>query len=96
MAITNADRISKALEYLKTDLAPYVDREIGAVVQSGVIKAEVIRKYTDDPMLTNKPILEWDVSSLLKLMWDTWNDVFKRTLGFDERSLVSEIRNWRN
>jgi hypothetical protein len=29
-------------------------------------------------------------------MWDTWNEVFKRTLGFPERSLVSEIRDWRN
>lgn len=96
MAITNPDRISKALEFLKTDLAPYVEREIGAVVKSGGISTDVILKYTNDPMLTNKPILEWDVSSLLKLMWDTWNDVFKRTLGFNERSLVSEIRDWRN
>jgi predicted AAA+ superfamily ATPase len=29
-------------------------------------------------------------------MWDVWNDVFRHTLGFAERSLVSEIRDWRN
>jgi hypothetical protein len=27
---------------------------------------------------------------LLKLMWETWNEVFRKTLGFAERSLVSE------
>ena len=29
-------------------------------------------------------------------MWETWNDVFRDTLGFTERSLVSELRDWRN
>jgi predicted AAA+ superfamily ATPase len=29
-------------------------------------------------------------------MWETWNDVFRRTLGFAERSLVSELRDVRN
>ena len=29
-------------------------------------------------------------------MWETWNEVFRKTLGFAERSLVSEIRDWRN
>ena len=47
-------------------------------------------------MLADKPISEWDASALLKLMWDTWNDVFRDALGFTERSLVSELRDWRN
>jgi hypothetical protein len=29
-------------------------------------------------------------------MWETWNEVFRKTLGFADRSLVSEIRDWRN
>src|SRR6266403_2249932 len=29
-------------------------------------------------------------------MWDAWNDVFGRTLGRAERSLVQELRDWRN
>ena len=29
-------------------------------------------------------------------MWETWNDVFGRTLGRAERSLVQELRDWRN
>ncbi|NMC03046.1 MAG: ATP-binding protein, partial [Chloroflexi bacterium] len=29
-------------------------------------------------------------------MWEQWNEVFKKTLGFSERSLVSELREVRN
>ena len=35
-------------------------------------------------------------AALLKLMWDPWNDVFRKTLGQAERSLVSELRDVRN
>jgi hypothetical protein len=31
-------------------------------------------------------------AALLKLMWEQWNDVFRKTLGHAERSLVSELR----
>src|SRR5262249_23949822 len=37
-----------------------------------------------------------DVAALLRLMWDQWNDVFRKTLGHAERSLVSELREHRN
>src|SRR5207302_4899443 len=43
-----------------------------------------------------KPLAEWDATALLKLMWEAWNDVFRRTLGHAERSLVSELRDMRN
>ena len=33
---------------------------------------------------------------LLKVMWDSWNDIFGRTLGRAERSLVQELRDVRN
>ncbi len=35
-------------------------------------------------------------AALLKVMWDSWNDVFRQTLGPAERSLVSELRDHRN
>ena len=36
------------------------------------------------------------MAALLKLMWESWNDVFRQTLGPAERSLVSELRDDRN
>ena len=38
----------------------------------------------------------WDAHSLLTIMWDQWNAVFRHDLGHTERSLVSELREYRN
>jgi Swt1-like HEPN len=96
MAMTNQERVGKAMDLLRAGLAPFVEREIQAAVQAGTVRMDAIRRFADDPMLGNKSIAQWDVAGLLKLMWETWNDVFKRTLGFAERSLVSELRDVRN
>ena len=91
MAITNHERVGKAMELLRDGLAPFVEREVKAKVA-----ARTIRRLAEDSNLTKKPVSAWDASGLLKLMWGTWNDVFRQTLGFSERSLVSELRSWRN
>ncbi|MGH7101089.1 MAG: Swt1 family HEPN domain-containing protein [Acetobacteraceae bacterium] len=96
MAITNQERIGKAMELLRAGLAPFVEREVQAAVKAGTVRMDAVRRFAEDPMLGSKPIAEWDVAGLLKLMWETWNDVFRRTLGFAERSLVSELRDVRN
>ncbi len=57
---------------------------------------DAVRRFADDPMLGNKPIAEWDAAGVLKLMWETWNDVFGCTLGCAERSLIQELCDWRN
>jgi hypothetical protein len=38
----------------------------------------------------------WDAHSLLTVMWDQWNRVFRSHLNHAERSLVSELREYRN
>ena len=96
MAMTNHERVGKALELLKAGLGPFVGREIKAAIETNSISMDKVRAFAEDPILGKKSIEDWDASGLLKLMWDTWNEVFKRTLGFSERSLVSEIRDWRN
>src|SRR5215213_255767 len=89
MAITNQQRVGKGLELLRTGLGPFVEREIQAAIKANTVRMESIRRFADDPLLAQKPIAQWDVSGLLKLTWETWNDVFRNTLGFAERSLVS-------
>jgi len=96
MAITNHERVGKALEQLKAGLAPFVEREIKSAIATNTISMQRVKSFVEDPILANKSIGEWDAAALVKLMWETWNDVFRRTLGFSERSLVSEIRDWRN
>jgi predicted AAA+ superfamily ATPase len=82
------------MELLRAGLAPYVEREIHAA--SGNVRMETIRRFSDDPMLAGKTIAEWDIAGLLRLMTETWNEVFRQTLGFAERNLVGELREWRN
>jgi predicted AAA+ superfamily ATPase len=96
MAITNHERVGKALELLKGGLAPFVEREIKSAIDANGLSPQKVKGFVDDPILATKNIGEWDVAALLKLMWETWNDVFRKPLGFAERSLVSEIRDWRN
>ena len=96
MAITNQERVGKALELLKAGLGPFVERELQDKIKARVVYMDAIRRFADDPHLTDKPIEQWDVAALLKLMWETWNDVFRNVLGRAERSLVNEIRDQRN
>ena len=96
MAITNHERVGKALDLLKTGLGPFVDREVKGALESRRLDAFKLRDYAEDPVLAKKPTAQWDVAGLLKLMWETWNDVFRRILGPAERGLVGELRGHRN
>ena len=96
MAITNHDRVGKALELLKAGLAPFVEREVKGAIESRRLDAHRLRGYAEDPLLADKPMAQWDAAGLLKLMWETWNEVFRRTLGPAERGLVGELRGHRN
>lgn len=96
MAITNHERVGKGLELLKVGLGPFVDREVRLAVSNGSLHMDNLRQFVEDPILQNRPITEWDVAGLLKLMWETWNQAFRIILGQSERNLVSELRTWRN
>lgn len=95
MAMTNHERVGKALDLLKTGLGPFAEREFQNI-HKGKAKAEIRELVADDRINTDKPMAQWDVAVLLKLMWDAWNTVFRLTLGHTERSLVSELRDSRN
>jgi predicted AAA+ superfamily ATPase len=96
MAITNQERIGKAMELLRIGLGPFVEREIVSAVNAGAMRMDVVHRYAEDPVLSKKVISDWDVQGLLKVMWDAWNDVFGRVLGRAERNIVSELRDVRN
>ncbi len=95
MAMTNQERVGKAMEILKAGLAPFVEREF-KTLSANDAKMLISRLSADDRLLANKPLAQWDVAALLKLMWDSWNEVFRKTLGPAHRSLISELRDHRN
>ncbi len=95
MALTNYDRVTRTMELLRQGLQPFVERELQAqhgkywvtTVTSGW-RNELSWRDNDTPHL--------DIAALLKLMWEQWHEVFRKTLGHAERSLVSELRDFRN
>ncbi|MBU2496199.1 MAG: DUF499 domain-containing protein, partial [Candidatus Omnitrophica bacterium] len=95
MAITNYERAGKALELLKSGLGPFVQREFTNVYKDRA-ETEANRFIGDDRLNANKPMEQWDAGVLLRLMWESWNNVFRLTLGHTERNLVSELREHRN
>src|SRR6184192_3044407 len=97
MALSNHERVGKAMDLLKDGLRPFVEREMKAQhkqlwfeqAKSAVRDSQANLFGTED-----KP--RWDVAATLAVMWNQWNLVFRKTLGQAERSLVSELRDVRN
>ena len=85
MAITNREQVGNALDLLRDGLAPFVARELNG------------KDYVDNGApVDHKPVAKRDAAGLLKLIWDNWQLVFRGILGRTERSLVSELRDWRD
>jgi len=95
MAITNHDRVGKALDLLRAGLGPFVEREVKSAVAAKRLDIQSLRGFAEDP-LGNRPVSELDVAGLLRLMWEAWNAVFREILGPAERGLVGEMRGHRN
>ena len=95
MAINNHERVGKAMDLVKAGVGPFVEREFKNVYQEKAL-SEALMLLGEDRLNARKPIAEWDVAALLKVMWDSWNQVFRKPLGPAERSLVQELRDHRN
>ena len=84
--MTNHERVGKALDLLKAGLGPFVEREVQRAVKARRVGVAV----------GERPVAEWDVAALLRLMWETWNEAFRAILGPAERGFVGELRGHRN
>jgi hypothetical protein len=85
MAISNRDRLGKALDQLRDGLLPYISRQLYDNLGSD---------WQDrlDPKNNNLQ----DVSVLLGLFMDHWQNVFKKLLSQSDRAYVSELKEARN
>jgi predicted AAA+ superfamily ATPase len=97
MAISNHERVGRALNLLRDGLYPFIEREMKTIhgdrwlipASSSLPDHYVARRDVQD-------VLKEDVSALLMVMWEQWNNIFRNTLGRTERSIVSELRDTRN
>ena len=96
MAATNSERVGKAMDLLRAGLGPFVEREFKNAYRDSAMDEARRRLASEDRINGDRVLSQWDASALLKVMWDAWNDVFGQTLGRAERSMVQELREWRN
>ncbi len=75
------DPVSEGLFSLAVGLRPYVVSRVQCVYRDADLAEEV---------------QTWDAQALMVFMWDRWNDLFRNELSFVERSLISELRDFRN
>ena len=97
MAISNAERVGKALEYLREGLVPFVEREMQDThgAKEWLKKAKDCFNTGQKTTLKEKPH-RWDTYALLQVMNNQWNLVFKKVLSKSDRSLVMELQDFRN
>jgi predicted AAA+ superfamily ATPase len=97
MAITNHERIGKALDLLRDGLSPFIERELKAQYQQrwfDEVKTALSPQQLTFAGTASDP--QWDIARVLAVLWNRWNEVFRKTLGQAERTLVSELREARN
>ncbi len=95
MAVTNQERVGKALDTLKTGIAPFASREF--INYHRGKSAQVLGQILGESVQDAKArFTEMDVAALLRTVWDSWNEVYRNTLGSAERSIVNELRGTRN
>jgi predicted AAA+ superfamily ATPase len=95
MAISNHERVGKALELLKKGLRPFVEREMKSK-HGKFWEAEIEEILSDTRLGDGKGDALEDVAVQLVIIDRQWGNVFRWTLGKAERSLVNEILDVRN
>ncbi len=92
------DYVQEALQKLVEGLAPYAEGKLQAVFRDDWKRSAKasFRRPREKSANQNKDEFIWDAHSTLTVVWDQWNAVFRQHLGHYERSLVSELREFRN
>jgi predicted AAA+ superfamily ATPase len=93
MAITNQERVGKALDLLRDGLRPFVEREMKAV------HGEAWEKTAEQGFanMKFKGGIKWnDLANCLGVMINEWSRVFERTLGRAEKNAVHALKDTRN
>ncbi len=85
MALSNRDRIGKALDELRDGLLPFISRQL----------TEKIGSNWEAKLPSDANNLQ-DISILLGLFMEHWSNIFKRFLSQSDRAYISELKEARN
>lgn len=96
MALSNAERVGKALEALREGLVPFVEREMKAAHGKDWRKVakDTFAQGQKSTLHEKKP--RWDTYALLHVLRQQWHTVFGKTLSKDDLGFVIELQGIRN
>ena len=86
MALSNRDRVGKALEQLGQAFGPYIDRRMSKSSPTG---GHWKATYSDVNV-------DQDASAQINVVLDNWQPCFGTNLRTTGRNLIGEVRDWRN
>jgi hypothetical protein len=95
--LSNHERVGLALEWFAEGVRPVFLQELRGVYPDtwqAVIQASF--RFDRGGSMAGPVEERLDAQALLTVMWDQWNAVFRNSLTIFERSLVSELREFRN
>lgn len=90
------ERVGIALDLLTQGVYPYFERELRRVYRDTWQNVCRPTLRQDRPIPGDNAAIHWDALAILSVMWDQWNQVFRSKLSLTERSLVGELREFRN
>ena len=95
MAITNKDRLTRAMDAVSEGLAPFVERELKAAW--GERWDERLDQTRPKPVSRDREgKVSWDANTILNTLIHNWREVFNNSLGHAERNYSGELLDVRN
>ena len=95
MALSNHEKIGKMLQHLRDGLGPWVEQKMSERYL-GDAMLQALQLVTNDKILAGKNICDWDLTGLFGLLLGGYQQVFSTFLGQSDRSLIFELKDYRN
>jgi hypothetical protein len=94
MTNTYHAQIAAAFEAVTAGLTPFVQERLKSVY--GATWKDNVKQGFKQHRQQVAADIQWDANLLLTVIWDHWNSCFKQVLSHADRSMVSELRTFRN
>lgn len=94
--MTLRESIARALDLLAEDLQPVLQQALKDHYGERWLEAARQSFRTDRNIPPDGQALRWDAHAVLTVLWDQWPHLYRDRWGPFERSLVSELREFRN
>lgn len=98
LGVPARDSIGDAMALFATAILPFFERQCQSAFGDNWRETlhPQLRHDRHSGTALKPEVLRWDAQAVLGVMWDCWNEAFRSKLGLFERSLVSELREFRN